>query len=94
MDYAIGIDLGGTNIKAAAVRPSGEVLAESSAETRDDAGAAWAAGVRELIEALEARLGGRGSVRRHRVAGHGVARRPLDGLCERPPRIAPGLRLG
>ncbi len=58
MDYAIGIDLGGTNIKAAAVRPSGEVLAESSAETRDDAGAAWAAGVRELIEALEARLGG------------------------------------
>ena len=57
MDYAIGIDLGGTNIKAAAVRPSGEVLAEASAETRDDAGAAWAAGVRGLVEALEARVG-------------------------------------
>lgn len=58
MDYAIGIDLGGTNIKAAAVRPSGEVLEQSSAETRDDGGAAWAARVREQIEALESRVGG------------------------------------
>jgi glucokinase len=58
MDYVIGIDLGGTNIKAAAVSVSGEVLAQSSAETRDDGGAAWAAYVRELIEALESRVGG------------------------------------
>lgn len=58
MDYAIGIDLGGTNIKAAAVTPSGEVLEQSSAETRDDEGASWAAGVREQIEALESRVGG------------------------------------
>ena len=57
MDYAIGIDLGGTNIKAAAVTPSGEVLEESSAETRDDGGAAWAAAVRGRIEALESRVG-------------------------------------
>ena len=57
MDYAIGIDLGGTNIKAAAVTPSGEVLDESSAETRDDGGAAWAAAVRGRIEALAARAG-------------------------------------
>ena len=49
MDYAIGIDLGGTNIKAAAVTPSGEVLDESSAETRDDGGTAWAAAVRGRI---------------------------------------------
>ena len=53
MDYAIGIDLGGTNIKAAAVTPSGEVLEQSSAETRDDGLGGWAAGVRGRIEALE-----------------------------------------
>lgn len=58
MDYAIGIDLGGTNIKAAAVTPSGEVLWRSSAETRDGEGAAWAEGVRGQIEALESRGGG------------------------------------
>lgn len=55
MDYAIGIDLGGTNIKAAAVTPSGEVLEQSSAETGDGDG--WAARVREQIEALESRGG-------------------------------------
>src|SRR5215211_5353824 len=58
MEYAIGIDLGGTNIKAAAVTPSGEVLGQSSAETRDGEGAAWAACVRGQIGALESRLGG------------------------------------
>ena len=58
MEYAIGIDLGGTNIKAVAVRPAGDVLARSAAETRDDAGAAWAEGVREQIGALERRVGG------------------------------------
>lgn len=58
MDYAIGIDLGGTNIKAAAVTPSGEVLEQSSAETRADEGAAWAACVCEQIAALESRVGG------------------------------------
>src|ERR1044072_9353160 len=58
MDYAIGIDLGGTNIKAAAVTPSGEVLEQSSAETRDGGGDAWAGGVRGQIEALASHLGG------------------------------------
>ncbi|HEX7317594.1 MAG TPA: ROK family protein [Pyrinomonadaceae bacterium] len=58
MDYAIGIDLGGTNIKAAAVTPSGEVLSQSSAKTGDGAGVAWAARVREQIAALESRVGG------------------------------------
>ena len=57
MDYAVGIDLGGTNIKAVAVADSGEVLAESSAETGGHAGDAWAGRVRERIEAVEARVG-------------------------------------
>jgi glucokinase len=57
MDYAIGIDLGGTNIKAVAVDDAGAVLDQSGAETADDASAAWAAGVREQIAALETRVG-------------------------------------
>src|SRR5215207_7252387 len=73
MEYAIGIDLGGTNIKAAAVTPSGEVLGQSSAGTRDGEGAAWAAGVRELIEALESRAGG--AAGRVGIASPGMAAR-------------------
>ena len=57
MDYAIGIDLGGTNIKATAVAPSGEVLERASAETGDGGPGGWAAGVRGQIEALESRVG-------------------------------------
>jgi glucokinase len=57
MEYAIGIDLGGTNIKAAAVTPGGEVLEQSSAETLDDGSEAWAAAVRGQIKALESHVG-------------------------------------
>jgi predicted NBD/HSP70 family sugar kinase len=42
MDYAIGIDLGGTNIKIAVVSHDGEVLDDSTSETADDAAGAWA----------------------------------------------------
>jgi glucokinase len=57
VDYAIGIDLGGTNIKAVAANEAGEVLGQSDAETRDDGGVAWAGRTRALIEALEGRIG-------------------------------------
>ena len=57
MDYAIGIDLGGTNIKAVAVTESGELLAQTDAETADDGGSAWAGRVRDLIAALERGVG-------------------------------------
>ena len=57
MDYAIGIDLGGTNIKAVAAAASGDLLAQGDAETGDDGGVAWAGRVRELIESLEGRVG-------------------------------------
>jgi len=57
MDYTIGIDLGGTNIKAVAALEAGEVLAKADAETADDGGNAWAGCVRALIERLEAEVG-------------------------------------
>jgi len=66
MDYAIGIDLGGTNIKAVAVSAAGEVLAQSEAETGGDERSAWAGLVRGQIAALE---GGFGSP----AAGVGLA---------------------
>ena len=37
MIYAIGLDLGGTNIKGLAVTPAGRVLAEQALPTGDDA---------------------------------------------------------
>ncbi|HVQ36217.1 MAG TPA: ROK family protein [Pyrinomonadaceae bacterium] len=60
MEYAVGIDLGGTNIKAVAVNESGEVLGQSDAETQDDGdGGAWASRVRDQITTIEDRVGQR-----------------------------------
>ncbi len=41
MSYAIGIDLGGTQIKMACVDVDGVVVDRSIADTDDDASAAW-----------------------------------------------------
>lgn len=57
MDYAVGIDLGGTNIKAVAVMEDGEILGQADAETGDEDCGAWAGRVRGLIETLEAGAG-------------------------------------
>lgn len=63
MDYGIGIDLGGTEIKAAAFSlPTGELLAKTSTPTRDgelaDGEPAFVAGVRNSVAELEAGVGG------------------------------------
>lgn len=64
--YAIGIDLGGTHIKAASVSDTGEVLDRASGETRDGASAhPWIETIRGLVAQLEARRG-------PRAAGIGV----------------------
>src|SRR5216117_1379081 len=57
MDYAIGIDLGGTNIKAVAVTEDGEVLELARCGTGDDGNAGWAERVRDQVAALEANRG-------------------------------------
>ena len=48
MEYAIGIDLGGTNIKAVAVTKEGKLLFQGRKPT-DDESVAWGEQIRELI---------------------------------------------
>src|SRR5437762_1728949 len=52
MKYAIGIDLGGTNIKAVAISPAGEILERRTSETNDAASTIhdWSASVRDVVE--------------------------------------------
>jgi glucokinase len=55
--YAIGVDLGGTNVKLAAVTGAGEVLRRAQVPTDDRTGA-WGERIRDGILAAEAALGG------------------------------------
>jgi glucokinase len=48
MSYAIGVDLGGTNIKIAVVSHDGEVFDHSTCSTADDAGC-WAETIKQKI---------------------------------------------
>jgi predicted NBD/HSP70 family sugar kinase/uncharacterized phosphosugar-binding protein len=57
MRYAIGIDLGGTNVKMTSVSEQGEVLEELTFETRDEPGSDWAARVRDAVHGLEGHRG-------------------------------------
>lgn len=58
MSYAIGVDLGGTNIKIAAVSHDGDVLEYQTAETADNAeGGAWANTIRKKIDELQTNRG-------------------------------------
>lgn len=59
--YAIGIDLGGTNVKMTAVTSDGTVLEQGSFPTKDEPGSDWAGNVREAVHAMEARRGARAS---------------------------------
>jgi len=53
MKYAIGLDLGGTNVKGLAVTPEGEVLTEIAAPTRDGEGGGWKRNVRGVFSRLQ-----------------------------------------
>jgi len=57
--YSVGIDLGGTNIKAIAVSHIGEVLSRESRVTEQEAISAvdWVRPIREMITAFEAEHG-------------------------------------
>ena len=59
MRYAIGIDLGGTNVKLVAVSEAGDVSDTASFETRDEPGGNWADRVRQQVLSLEQRRGER-----------------------------------
>ena len=53
MSYAIGIDLGGTNIKVAVSSAEGDILSHSSHETGDDSTRSWANTIKEMIGQVE-----------------------------------------
>lgn len=53
MNYAIGLDIGGTNIKALAVTPAGRVLAQTVVPTGDTGQRGWHLNVRCAKDELE-----------------------------------------
>ena len=55
-NYAIGLDIGGTNIKALAVTPGGRVLAQTVVPTGDTGGRGWHLNVRRAKDELERTL--------------------------------------
>lgn len=57
MTYAIGVDLGGTNIKVAAVSYGGDVLEHSICETSDDSHASWSETIKKSIAEVESHQG-------------------------------------
>ncbi len=61
MSYAIGIDLGGTQIKMVCVDVDGVVVDRSIADTDDDATTAWTRRVRDGLAELEGRRGRKAS---------------------------------
>jgi glucokinase len=68
-DYAIGCDIGVTNVKVARVTPEGIVLSRHTAETNASS-PEWPAGVRDLLRKLETE---HGPARALGVAAPGVA---------------------
>lgn len=86
MEFAIGVDLGGTNLRAAAIRADGEVLEDFSIPTRADAGPARI--VSRIVEGiLEVREGHSGS----KLIGIGVGVPGLirldEGVIARAPNL-------
>src|SRR5688572_10121758 len=53
MTHAIGIDLGGSSIKAVVVLPNGEVLTRQTVSFEDDARMDWAAKIHGLTDQLK-----------------------------------------
>lgn len=84
MSYVVGIDLGGTQIKAAALTSKGDVLHRQTHPTRDgeqvDGVPAWADTIRRLLDAWTARFGAPAG--RVGLAAPGAAgtQRPFDSL--------------
>ncbi|HEY8749637.1 MAG TPA: ROK family protein [Tepidisphaeraceae bacterium] len=72
MDYALGIDVGATNVKAVAVTTEGEVFQQDRFSTRDHEAGAWMEAIREYVRLVETK---HGSARRLGVACPGLAAR-------------------
>jgi glucokinase len=59
---ALGIDLGGTRIKALAIEESGEILHHSYQPTNDGTDSIWKNAVAAAVHELQGKLGGTGAV--------------------------------
>jgi len=83
MDYTddnliLGIDLGGTNIKAVLMDSTGKILEKRSVSTRDDEGTQpWKQGVKDLVHAFQEQTGHR--IRNVGMSAPGLARE--DNRC-------------
>ncbi len=89
--YAIGIDIGGTEIKAASLTlPKGECLREATAPTRDGDRArgepAFVQQVRELLSELENAQGSQADV--VGLSAPGLVNRPCTAVAFMPGRLA------
>ena len=85
MNYAIGLDLGGTNIKGLAVTTLGRVLAEENRPTRDDGTPGWKRNVQRVLSSLQETL-------RHEpdfvgLAAPGLAARDHRSIAFMPQRL-------
>ena len=59
MNYTIGIDLGGSCVKAVVVTPEGETLAKHNLPFDAEAEMDWANRLRELVQSIEEEQGGK-----------------------------------
>lgn len=83
MNFALGVDLGATNIKLVAVDESGAELARRSEATHDDAGGMWAEVIKHMLAETETALGAR-------AASIGLAAPGLAGRDHRAIAFMPG----
>ena len=98
MTYTVGIDLGGTQIKAAAFGPDGELLHRETNPTRDGERVedvpAWADTIRRLLEVVDDALWRGACPYRAGGAGASRQRRAIDPVDARPHGRPGRLRLG
>lgn len=88
MEYGIGIDLGGTSVKAVAVTPAGDALARDNHNFRADAVMDWATTIGDITRRMQATRGeeakwlGLSAPGLTAASGHAIAHMPgrLHGL--------------
>ena len=56
-DFALGVDVGGTNVKILAVSPEGGILEEQRFPTADNPQAEWSAHISQTVAEIQSRLG-------------------------------------
>lgn len=87
MSHALGIDLGGSSIKAVAVTPEGRTLAQRQVEFDSDTDRDWAKKIRTLVAEFSLKYG-------NPAAGIGVSAPGLAALDARSIAVMPGRLLG